>query len=155
MHRKIDLLKKIYLFQDFTQDELLKLSKIATIRIVNPGDTIFYEKAEATALFVIDYGSIKILKKAQDGNEIVNTLGRGMHFGELPFLDGLGRSATAEALEKTELIEIPYKELNETLNGDSKMSTDFYISMSHFLAAKLRKVTTDLSFAREHNLKHF
>ena len=150
-----DLLKNIYLFQNFTDSELDKLAEIANKVVFNGGDTIFYEGSEAKSFFVLEYGSVKIMKKASEDSTLISTLGPGMHFGELPFLDDNTRSATVEVVERSELFEIKYADLTKTLEADDKMSSDFYTSLAYFLAARLRQVTTDLSFAREQNLRHF
>ena len=143
------------MFKKFSDVELNKLSKIVTVKKVSATDNIFYENEEATAMYVIEYGSVSITKKGTDDNQKVNTLGPGMHFGELPFVDGLKRSATAEASENAGLLEIPYEELKKLLVEDVNMAKDFYSALAHFLAVRLRKLTTDLSYTREHNLKHF
>jgi CRP/FNR family transcriptional regulator, cyclic AMP receptor protein len=79
----------------------------------------------------------------------VTTIATGDHFGELPFLDPGKRSASVEAMERSELLRIPYDHLNDVFAKDAKASLKFYQSISHFLAKRLRMLTHDLTYARE------
>ncbi len=149
------LLREIYLFKEFSEAMLSKLSKIAVRKVLNQADQVFSEGAAAGSMFIVEYGSLQVAAKGKEDDQNLTMIGTGMHFGELPFLDGMPRSASVAALEKTGLIEIRYDDLKKLFAEDTAMAALFYREIAHFLAARLRKMTTDLTFARERNLKHF
>ncbi len=151
----LDLLKDVYLFKKFTEEELRKIARFSHKKTYAPGDSIIYEGAIASSMYLIEFGSVKLLKKSKDQDQKIGVLGSGMHFGELPFIDNLERGLSVEVIEKSIIYEISYTELKNELDTDSKMAARFYFEVAHFLSIRLRNITFDLAFAREQNLKHF
>ncbi len=151
-----NLLKNVYLFKGLSPSELEIVSSAGESRTYNPGDDVFTQTDEATALYVIRHGSVKIHQKSSSGDNIeVANLGTGSHFGEMAFVDGEPRSASATAIEKSEVVIIDYKKLDDILKSNQSVAVSFYKELAHFLCGRLRVTTNDLSFAREKNLSHF
>jgi CRP-like cAMP-binding protein len=73
----------------------------------------------------------------------------------MPFVNDEPRSASAIALERSELLEIGFDALQAHLDKHPATAVKFYRSLAHFLAGRLRVTTMDLSFSREKNLRHF
>ncbi len=139
-----------------SDQELTQIMAIAETQSHSPGDEIFSQGDKATALYVISYGSVRIHREGQEGNEIpVATLGTGGHFGEMAFIDEEKRSATVTAIEKTDVVKVSYVKLMGLLEANPQISIKFYRALAKFLCGRLRLTTTDLSFAREKNLRHF
>lgn len=150
------LLKKLYLFKDLSESELRHVEKAAVNKTYAPGDDIFSQKERAKALYFVQFGSVRIHQKVESGDAIeVARLAAGAHFGEMPFIDGEARSATATAVEKTDIIEISYDKLTDIFVQHPTIATHFYRQMAHFLCGRLRMTTTDLAFSRSQNLSHF
>lgn len=155
MSKLRDLLRNIYLFKTFTDEELDTIAGLAVKKDVGQGGRIFYENADADAMYVVEYGTIKFLKKDSEGEQQeIRVLGPGAHFGELPLLDGEKRSLTAEATENSVLYEIPFTKLKAALDADNKIAADFYREVAHFLVVNLRRSTQDLTVAREIQHRH-
>ncbi len=83
------------------------------------------------------------------------TLGSGSHFGEMALIDGAKRSARAETLEPTHMFRFDYDKVTALLDRSPATAAKLYRSMARFLSNRLRQTTTDMSFAREKNLRHF
>lgn len=150
MENNEQILKKIYLFTEFAEKEIVKISAIAKSITVPQGESVFRENNEAKSFYVVKYGTLKITTSAQSGDDVnITTISVGDHFGELPFFDKQKRAATVEALEKSELLEIPYKELDEILNTSETMQVHFYKSIANNLIQRVRILTQDLTYARE------
>lgn len=150
-----DLLRNIYLFKTFTDEEIDLIAGLAQKKEIAPGARVFNENSAAEAMYVIEYGTIKFLKKDSEGDQQqIRMLGPGAHFGELPLLDGEKRSLSAEAVEKSVLYEIPFDKLKAALEQDHKIAADFYREIAHFLVVNLRRSTQDLSVAREIQNRH-
>lgn len=151
-----DLLKNIYLFREMSTDELKKIAELAQLDTLQRGDEVFTQGDTAKALYVIKFGSVRIYQKGSAGDKIeVAILGTGSHFGEMAFIDGEKRSATAEIMEKSEIFRVDYDKLNAFLKSAPATAVTFYKALTHFLCGRLRVTTTDLSFSREMNLRHF
>ncbi len=150
MEKNEELLKKIYLFSKFTDSELTTLASKTKRVSVAQGHAVFNEGNKASSIYLIISGTLKVTTNTSDGDDIkITTISIGEHLGELPFVDGENRSATAEATEKTELLEIPYDDLRFVLLNNSEMELKFYKELSHFLVGRVRVLTTDVTKARE------
>lgn len=151
-----NLLQNVYLFKGLAASQLELINEVASVENYGPGDDIFSQGDKAMALYIIKYGSVRIVQKTHTGESIeVASLGTGSHFGEMAFVDGQLRSATAVAIEKSEIIYIPYSNLEQLLKANSGIAVHVYRELAHFLCGRLRMTTQDLSFAREKNLSHF
>lgn len=150
------LLQNTYLFKTLSPKELESIASIANSQAFSAGDTIFIIGEKAKALFLIKNGSVKIQQSTKSGDSIdVATLSAGSHFGEMAFVDGEVRSATATAFDRGELVVIPYEKLNLVLEKNPQIAVKIYRELAHFLAGRLRVTTSDLSYAKEKNLSHF
>lgn len=150
------VLKNVYLFKSFKDDELNKLAKIVEEKTFTPGEDIFVAGQKAESFFVVRMGTVKIYANP-DGEKdmVIANLGSGSHFGEVPILDGGSRTATAQAVESTTVLEIPYEKLRQLIVTSDSLSSRFFQNLSMFLAARLRTATENIKQARDVRLKHF
>lgn len=152
----VNIFKNIYLFKDLDAKEMEKLQSIAVEKNFTPGQDIFSKGDVAHSLYVIRLGSVKIYSSTKSGDESkIANLGTGSHFGEMPFLDGEKRSAVAQAVEATTVIEVGYDKLKDLLTANPGMALKVYKSLANYLCGRLRATTQDLNYARENNYRHF
>lgn len=149
MEKLTALLQKIYLFKELTPDEVDRIARIVETKSYNAGQTIFYKGEAPRAIYFIGLGTVKLVDETE--GEDYGMLGTGAHFGELPFLDDLPHQFTVRASEPTQLYELPHDKLRTLLLAETKIAADFYRSLAHFLSTRLRQVTNDLLFTREHD----
>lgn len=148
-------LKGIYLFADLDPSDLNRLEGICTVRTVAQGDDVFRHGDDADALYVINYGTVRIHRGGASQDEIaVTTLGTGSHFGELPWISQGKRSATATALERTELTRIGYEALTRLVSESPAIGMKVYRRLARQVTAALRTTLDDFVFARDINLRH-
>lgn len=150
------ILQNVYLFKTLGGADMDALAEIVSAEVFAPTDEVFSQNDKATALYLIKHGSVEIKQQSKSGDVIkIATLGTGSHFGEMSFLDGAPRSATAACMERSEILVVPYEKLNELVKSRPEFAAKFYREMAAFLAGRLRITTSDLNFAREKNLSHF
>lgn len=100
-------LQRTPLFQHLDAEEIARVAGICTEKRIERGRAVFHEADPGGSLYVIVAGSIKILITAEDGREhILGILGQGDYFGELSLIDREPRSATAIALDTTQMLTI-------------------------------------------------
>jgi CRP-like cAMP-binding protein len=117
-----DLLKATELFADLDDTALDQVLATAKRLDLRRGDVIFEEGAEPDHLYVVEDGRIALASKSDDGRESVFALmERGDLFGEMPLLDGLGRSAEARALEASAVVEIAYAPVREVFEHQPQL----------------------------------
>ncbi len=101
------LLKKIEIFSTLEPSEFqLLLSLMKGLRITK-GETLFREGDEGAEMFILLGGTIGITVTLSDGNEMtISEIHTGDFFGEMSIIEQLPRSASAVALEDTDLLSL-------------------------------------------------
>ena len=108
----VDLLAGSELFSALDRETLKELVDAARVLQCDRNFVIFDEEDEAAELFVVRAGRIAIGRRSIDGREsLVALMERGDVFGEMPLFDGGKRSAEARALERSDVLGIPYEKV--------------------------------------------
>ena len=103
----IEQLKEIKIFKDLSITELERIAGIAKLQKFRAGEAIIRENEIGRELYVVINGSVRISKQIAAGEKMTfTTLKKGSFFGELSLLTQKVHSATAEAVEDTEVMVI-------------------------------------------------
>lgn len=139
---RIDILRKCFLFRNFSTAHLEKIIAISRIMTL-PGNYVIFEKdSPGDEMMVILNGRLRVSVADGDGREIVlGIVSQGEIIGEIAMLDGRGRSATAVTLEPCELLMIHRKDFMPFLEQNPKAAIDLIM----VLALRLRLNTEQLS----------
>jgi len=114
--QKIRKLKEISFFVQVPEKDLAEIASITQERRYEPGEIIIEENSAAETFFIIYKGKIEILKRFEDGEEVVlGVYSDGEFFGEMAILDEGPRSATARAVEATTLMQVSYRDFERVL----------------------------------------
>ncbi|MCB0393953.1 MAG: cyclic nucleotide-binding domain-containing protein [Bdellovibrionales bacterium] len=150
------LMKSVYLFKGMSDSTLNEIAKFCEPVNFDRETTLFTQGDKADALFLIKMGSAQITQETPNGDQLeVAVLGGGSHFGEMSFIDGENRSATVMVSKGSELLKVPFRELQSYLDENPEESVKFYREMLLFLCGRLRTTTQDLSFAKHENIQFF
>jgi CRP/FNR family cyclic AMP-dependent transcriptional regulator len=108
------------------------------------GFVVFREDDEADELFVVRLGRVAVGRRSPDGREsLVALMEPGDLLGEMPLFDGGRRSASARALESSELLRIPYGVVRSAIERDPNLLWDVVT----LLAGRLRATDSALADA--------
>lgn len=89
-------------------DDQLRLTEMATRRSFRRGSVLYREGDRPAGVLMLLSGHVRIMNVSSDGREVVaGVRGAGDIIGELAVIDERPRSATVEALEDVEALEIP------------------------------------------------
>lgn len=86
-----------------------------SLRRLKKGELLFKEGDNSRSMYFIRRGMIRLYKKKGSSVIELNTVHTGEVLGELAFLDGNPRSASGEALNECELVEISSDAFQKTL----------------------------------------
>jgi K+-sensing histidine kinase KdpD len=115
-----------------------------TVYHYKPGAIIFDESTKGRYLYMLVKGTIRIKKYTKYGIEsLLAVLHEGDFFGELSIIDGLPRSARAEAIEASTIVLFSASEFRALI----KESDAFTFNLLKNLAIRLR--TLDQAFVSE------
>lgn len=104
---KRKLLASTLFFRDIPVNELDKILAFSSERHFGNGQIIFQKGDAGDSLLAVLNGKVRISTCSDEGKEIIlNTIFRGELFGEIAFIDGQERSATATAVGKSSLLAI-------------------------------------------------
>lgn len=155
----IALLKSTQLFSEISEDALDALAGVCEVTELHAGQALFYEGDDSDSLFLVKSGTVKIVKAGSEGDEDVAKIGSGSQLGEMTFLheseNGYEkRTATAEAIETTQLLKIPFSFLKKRVTEDAEFGRAFYRSIARNLSARIQKTDEDLVSLKSLRLRH-
>lgn len=93
----LELLHKIPLFQNLTEDQLMCLMNGTNIWL-NPGDLLFKQGEPAKCFYVVFEGAIRITREISNQEIVLATYEAGTFFGEVPLLAGTLHLASGQAV---------------------------------------------------------
>src|SRR5678809_1417939 len=137
-----ELLRTAPVFADLSDADIASLSLLATRRRYPKDTVVFFENEEGDFFFMILEGRIKVTILGDDGREVIlSVLGRGDFFGEMALLDNEPRSATAIAVEDTELLSLHRNDFQSVLSDNRSIMS----ALIKILAARLRRANHQIS----------
>jgi CRP/FNR family cyclic AMP-dependent transcriptional regulator len=97
-----DLLRRVSLFSDLSEDELDALVGCLGKRTFAKDMILFHKGNPAQSLYIIESGRVRAFAVSESGHEMTfEVYGPGECFGETALLDGNLRSTAAQALQAT------------------------------------------------------
>ena len=107
------------------------------------GDIIFSEGEIGTDMYIIQSGTVELLKEIGGETRVLSTLEKGDFFGEMSVLEDLPRTASARAKTDVELVRIN----GGTFDAMLKSNTEIAVRMMRKLSRRLRELTSMLEEA--------
>jgi serine/threonine protein phosphatase PrpC len=142
---KRETLTKMPLFSRLAERELLRVMQVAEVIAFDEGAQIVREGDRGDELFIVLSGAVRIHK----GETVLLEIGPGDHFGEMALIRAAPRSATATALEPSELIALRRADFFEILRKESELAVKLLWQFLGVLADRLDHTSRDLSSARQ------
>jgi len=137
-----EVLRTVPIFSELSDEDIASLAHLA-LRKRYPKDTVvFFENEEGDFFFTILEGRIKVTILGDDGREVIlSVLGPGDFFGEMALLDNEPRSATAIAVEESELLSLHRTDFQSVLNENKSITS----ALIRVLSARLRRANHQIS----------
>jgi signal transduction histidine kinase len=114
-----EFLRKIPLFADLPEPDLLRLCSMVKEVRVEAGELLFAEGSQGTRAYIIQQGELEILK-ASGGREVLIAVRKpGEVIGEISLLQASPRTASVRARTDTVLLSLEKEQLDELLHTSS------------------------------------
>lgn len=105
---KIDLMRQLPMFDNLSQDELVKLSQFTRKRILKKKTIVYSEGADRQSLFFIQEGLVKTYKTAENGKQtIVAYYKKGDLFPQASLINSPTYETSAACIVQTIVLVIP------------------------------------------------
>lgn len=145
----IEKLRRIELFQGVKDDDerLSKLAGIVSVRQCNAGEGIIAEGDEGSELYILNKGSVDVLKRTLDNDVftiVTLTDKEDVFFGELALMDEERRSASVTAKTHCEFLVIKREDFNRLGEEDPWLGLSVTRAIGRALSRRLRKTDEDL-----------
>jgi CRP/FNR family transcriptional regulator len=138
----IALLHRVPVFSALAEEELVRVAEVTVPRRFDSGEIVFREGDESDTCYIVRSGHVRALREHQDGRSItLARFGPGDIFGELAMFDSESRSATVEAIERTEVIAILGGDMRRLL----KEHPDIAVKLLAALGRRLRETNERLA----------
>ncbi|MFA6583299.1 MAG: cyclic nucleotide-binding domain-containing protein [Elusimicrobiaceae bacterium] len=143
-------LKKISFFEKFSDAELAALCARLKPRACAAGEIIFRENETGDSLYLVAESSVRVDKCVSEEGEqycskILAVINPGDFLGEMALIDEQHRSATATALEPTQLLELQKEDFDGLSVAMPATSLALYSAMTKALSFRLRATSTELA----------
>lgn len=127
-------LAKIKLFERLDEDELGELAAVIDDEKLSVGKTLFQAGDLGESLYIIKKGAVELFVKDTTGQKILLKIAEeGDIFGEISMLDNRPRSASALALEDTELFALDRDDLLLLFSKKPDAGLNMLAAMSEML----------------------
>lgn len=142
-------LKQVVVFQHATDDDLNLILKNSILRSIEEGSFFFLQGDEATYLYVLTSGQVKLMQSNPNGQQVnLRTIYPWQMFGALGATrsDGAAYPATAQALENSTALAIHSKFLRSMLETRPYLSFDLMNLMTSYIQemqARYRELATE------------
>jgi CRP-like cAMP-binding protein len=137
-----ELLRTVPIFSELTDADISSLATLSSRRRYPKDTVVFFENEEGDFFFMILEGRVKVTILGDDGREVIlSILGPGDFFGEMALLDNEPRSATAIAIEETELLSLHRTDFQSVLTDNRSITT----ALIKILTARLRRANHQIS----------
>ncbi|MSU62688.1 MAG: cyclic nucleotide-binding domain-containing protein [Pedosphaera sp.] len=138
----LKLFRDLPVFSGLDDGEIDALLQISTQNLYPAGKVVFSEGDSGIDACIIVRGSVDILLRGQ--SKPVSRLPSGNIFGEMAFLDGQPRAATAVAAEPTILLSLPRDGFKAICATRPHLGMVVMNNIALDLSAKLRRVNVKL-----------
>lgn len=131
-----ELYRQVPLFAGLEDEDIGSLIAITSRRRYPKDSVVFFENDLGDSLFMILSGRVKVTILSDDGREIIlSMLGERDFFGEMSLLDNEPRSATAIAVQDTEVAVLHQKDFLSIVQKRPRV----LINLLSVLSSRLRK----------------
>lgn len=137
----LDLLSEVPLLAGLDPEALGDLVGQATVRSYRASTVIMEKGDEASALYVVLSGRVRVFSADDKGKEyVLNELGPGDYLGELALIDDCTRTASVLTLVPSRFLVIPKTSFQAFLISRPSVS----LHLIKALAARVRKLTEEV-----------
>ena len=136
---RITTLQRVPFFGGISEGVIASLLERATI-VERAGGEYFFEQGDSgTSAFVLERGEVAILRRYEEKEHALRTLGTGDCFGEVALLDFGARSASVKAISDCQAIELTGTDILSVLSIDCQQFAMIYMNLGREIGRRLRE----------------
>jgi CRP/FNR family cyclic AMP-dependent transcriptional regulator len=155
-----EVLRNSPLFEGLSDEELVRLLGLFERKLFPPLSTVFLENMQGNCIYLLEKGLVKITKIREEfdvdgdddstGDVSAGALSRGVErvlvhlrpgefFGDMSFIDGQPRSASAFAVEESEVLVLDKTAFDRLAREEPSLAFRLAMNMARILSSRLRQ----------------
>jgi CRP-like cAMP-binding protein len=137
---------EVELFEHLGEEERRRLADAVDLRRLEPGEFLFRAGEPGESLYIVRSGEVELFVRDNAGQKIPLTIAcANQIFGELALLDRGPRTATAQALSETELLELDREDLLMLFSNTPSAALRLLAGMGHMTRKADELIRTRIS----------
>ena len=134
-----DFLPTVPIFSTLEPEEVEALTKYVEQKVYNDDEYVFRETEPGDAVYIVAAGAVRIIKMI-DGqhSKTLAAIVEREFFGEMALLDGMARSASAQAARKSTLLKVSNEKFRLMMEQHAYVALKIIMQIACHLAARLR-----------------
>ena len=138
------------MFAELSRSHQREISAMLQRQTYASGRKVFEQGQPGLGLYILVSGEIEISQEDEDGSQpVLSRVKPGEFFGELALLDDAPRTATATAIEETELVVFFRTSLLTLAEDRPHAGVEVLMHLSQIVAERLRRTNRALKEARD------
>jgi CRP/FNR family transcriptional regulator, cyclic AMP receptor protein len=145
--KNLEMLKRSDVFGGLTDEQLGRVLELARPQVFAEGAMIVEEDQKGSNCYFITAGRVDIEIRppfSGRGPQKIATIKSGEMFGELSLVDGFLRSATARAVEPTEVMAFENTAMEKLMEEDPRIGYRVMRNIANVLASRIRTTNMKL-----------
>ena len=145
MEKLFDFLKKVDLFKNLQNDELIPILQNIEFKDLNPGEHLYLENSPREGMYIVVDGKIELYKKSPFGEEKkLAFFGKYDFLSEGALLDDYPHSTNAIAKEPTKVIFLSREKFTNILQQNPATASKIISEISRVIARRMRQTTNQV-----------
>jgi CRP/FNR family cyclic AMP-dependent transcriptional regulator len=130
----VELLGRVPVFSTLESEDLERIARVAVPRTFEPGQIVFREGDASDTCYIVRRGRARAVREHADGRTItLATFGIGDIFGELAMFEDELRSATVEAVQRTDVVAVLGPDMRRLMVEHPQISARLVIALGRRL----------------------
>lgn len=143
-------LLQAYFFQGLSRDIVTAVAEVCHESTYAAGDLIFREGVRGDRLYIVMNGEVQVWKNhGSDEASLLSTCGPGRFFGEMALVDELPRSATAVAVQTSDLLYLARDDFRGLVHRYPDLAMSIMRSLSAIVRESNDSFVADLNYRNE------
>lgn len=145
---RMKFLGKVKLFENLVLGDVDYLLDELRECCFESGEWVFREGSTGDALYVVESGSVDVVKEQGDEeNTTLANLGAGEFFGEMSLINRQPRSASIRAAEETVLLKLPGENFQDMMSSNHRTALKITYNIARVLSNRLESMNEKLDEA--------
>lgn len=134
------IMYKFEIFNGLSQQQRQMILDTCDRKALKAEEIVFREDDQGDSMWIIESGTVEIYTTIRENvNKTITLLSEGQVFGEMSFLEGMPRTASAKTTSASVLLLLSLGKMLKSCGNDTALLSAFYLNIAKILSKRLRQ----------------